>query len=69
MLKDIETLKKERLTFKKLVTLIADVETEEAFWKVDALIAYAFGEQESITWNDYNLLYRLLQNTKVAMCI
>lgn len=66
---NIDLLKKEKLTFKKLVALIAVVETEEVFWKLDYLLEFAFGEQESISYNDYVLLHKLLLNTKVAMCI
>lgn len=48
-----------RLTFKKLVALIADIETESDWNEACALVDWNY-QAEAITWNDHETLYRLI---------
>lgn len=47
-----------RMTFKKLVGLIADIQTEEDRDEAYALIDWNF-QQETISWADHETLYTL----------
>lgn len=48
------------MSFKKLVQLIADIETTVEFDEACGAIDRAFGK-DKITWADHEILYRLLR--------
>ena len=46
------------LTFKQLVKLFSEANTEEDFWKAASEIDKSF-QADKINWNDHQMLYRL----------
>ena len=52
-----------KMTFKTLVGLIAEIETEEELDKAFACVEFAY-QKEWISWNDHETLFQLIENTK-----